>query len=40
MDDWMVGAKKLKDVETQIEYICDTMQSVGFTMAKEKTKIG
>jgi hypothetical protein len=40
MDDWMVGDRNVKDVETKIEYICDTMQSVGFTMDKEKTKIG
>ena len=40
MDDWMVGAAEYKEAERKITYICDTIQSVGFTMAKEKGKIG
>ena len=40
MDDWMVGAAGYKEAKRKITYICETIQSVGFTMAKEKGKIG
>ena len=40
MDDWLVGGKTELEARTKMDRISDTLTSVGFTMAKEKNKIG
>ena len=40
MDDWLVGGKNESEAKRKMDKISDTLTSVGFTMAKEKNKLG
>jgi hypothetical protein len=40
MDDWLVGGSTEKEARLKMNKISDTLTSIGFTMAKEKSKVG
>jgi hypothetical protein len=40
MDDWLVGGHTAEEAKSKMDTISDTLTKVGFTMAKEKNKLG